>query len=73
MAGEVSILPFLARYQGQVVASDDIVDPMVAALTARATKQRRLPAEPEHDATELPMQMIWPENIAWRKCHADRS
>ena len=58
----------LARYQRKVVDRDDILDAMVAALTARARKLRRLPADPEEDATGLPMQMVWTvrENVVWR-------
>ena len=57
-----------ARFPKKIVADDDIVDAMVAALTARARKLRRLPAGPERDSTGLPMQMVWTvrENLVWR-------
>ncbi len=58
----------LARYKREVVARDDILDAMIAALTARARKLSRLPADPERDSTGLPMQMVWTvrQNIVWR-------
>ena len=57
-----------ARFPKKIVADDDILDAMVAALTARARKLRHLPADPERDSTGLPMQMVWTvrENVVWR-------
>ena len=56
------------RFPKKIVADDDILDAMVAALTARARKLSRLPADPERDSTGLPMQMVWTvrENVVWR-------
>ena len=41
------------------VAYDDIIDAMVAAVTARTNPLNCLPPEPPLDAEGLPMQMIW--------------
>ena len=49
----------LPQYQRKQVAHDDIIDAMVAAVTARANPLNRLPPEPPPDAERLPMQMIW--------------
>ena len=57
-----------ARFSKDVLVGDDILDVVVAALTARAKKLSRLPRDPERDSTGLPMQMVWtvPQNIVWR-------
>ena len=57
-----------ARFSKDVLVGDDILDVVVAALTARAKKLSRLPRDPERDSTGLPMQMVWTvrQNIVWR-------
>ena len=56
----------LPQYQRKQVAYDDIIDAMVAAVTARANPLNRLPPEPPLDAKGLPMQMIWAAKEAIR-------
>ena len=53
-------------YRRNEVAHDDIIDAMVAAVTARANPLNRLPSEPPLDAKGLPMQMIWAAKEAIR-------
>ena len=53
----------LARYPRSKLAQDDILDAMVAAITAtrRPGELKTLPATVEYDACGLPMEMVYPE------------
>lgn len=53
----------LVRFKRKEVKPDDILDSMVAAITASFRKNRlvALPEDSETDSTGLPMEIVYPE------------
>ena len=55
-----AILAAIEHYPRSSVAKDDILDAVVAAITAsHPDRWATLPAAPELDATGLPMEMVY--------------
>lgn len=46
-------------FRPKLIAEDDVIDAMVAAVVARLGRFRTLPEQPERDSVGLPMEMVY--------------